>query len=36
MNLQSIEKLNELLSEFLNPQITEIITAYGNGSNADQ
>jgi hypothetical protein len=36
MNLQSIEKLNELLSEFLNPQITEIITAYGNGENADQ
>jgi hypothetical protein len=34
MNIQSIEKLNELLSEFLNPQITEIITAYGNGSNS--
>jgi len=36
MNLQSIEKLNDLLSEFLNPQIKEIITAYGNGTNADQ
>jgi hypothetical protein len=35
MNLQEIEKLNELLSSFLSPQITEIIEAYGNGSKKD-
>lgn len=34
MNFQGIEKLQELLSEFLNPQIQEVINSYvGNGSN---
>ena len=36
MNIQSIEKLNQLLSDFLSPQITEIISAYGTGGLADQ
>jgi hypothetical protein len=36
MNIQSIDKLNQLLSEFLSPQITEIISAYGNGDLVDQ
>lgn len=36
MNIQSIEKLNELLAQFLDPQIQEIITAYGNGDKSDQ
>jgi hypothetical protein len=36
MNLQSIEKLNDLLSDFLSPQITEILTAYGSGETSDQ
>jgi hypothetical protein len=36
MNIQSIEKLNQLLSDFLSPQITEIISAYGTGDLADQ
>lgn len=36
MNIQSIEKLNHLLSEFLSPQITEILSAYGSGESADQ
>jgi hypothetical protein len=36
MNLQSIEKLNDLLSEFLSPQITEILDAYGSGASAEQ
>lgn len=32
MNFQGIEKLQELLSEFLNPQIQEVINSYvGNG-----
>lgn len=35
MNIQSIEKLNQLLSEFLSPQISEILTAYSNGENAN-
>lgn len=36
MNQQSIEKLGELLSEFLSPQITEILDAYGRGLNSDK
>lgn len=36
MNLQAVEKLNQLLSDFLSPQITEIISAYGTGDLADQ
>lgn len=35
MNIQSIEKLNELLSDFLSPQIKEIIDAYASGEKAD-
>lgn len=31
MNNQSIEKLSDLLGEFLNPQINEILEAYGSG-----
>lgn len=31
MNLQSMQKLNELLSDFINPQIKEIIEAYASG-----
>lgn len=34
MNIQSIEKLNDLLSEFLSPQITEVIAAYKTDSNS--
>lgn len=30
MNFQSIEKLQELLSEFLSPQLREVIEAYGS------
>jgi len=35
MNQQGIEKLNELLSNFLSPQITEILDAYGSGSKSN-
>lgn len=31
MNLQSMQKLNELLSEFVDPQIKEVIEAYASG-----
>lgn len=34
MNIESIEKLNRLLSEFLSPQITEVIDAYGSGDKS--
>lgn len=34
MNIQSIEKLNSLLSEFLNPQITEVLDAYSSGEKS--
>lgn len=34
MNQQGVEKLNQLLSEFLSPQITEILDAYGNGETS--
>lgn len=36
MNVQSIEKLNQLLSEFLSPQITEILSAYSSGESASK
>lgn len=35
MNQQSVEKLNLLLSEFLSPQITEVLDAYGSGEKSD-
>lgn len=31
MNLQSMQKLNDLLSEFIDPQIKEVIEAYASG-----
>jgi hypothetical protein len=34
MNQQSVEKLNILLSEFLSPQITEVLDAYGSGEKS--
>lgn len=35
MNLQSLQKMNELLREFIGPQIEEIISAYtSNSSNS--
>lgn len=34
MNHQSIEKLSELLGQFLSPQINEILDAYGNGDKS--
>lgn len=33
MNLQSMQKLNELLAEFIDPQLKEVIEAYATGSN---
>lgn len=32
MNLQSMQRLNDLLSEFIDPQIKEVVEAYANGS----
>jgi hypothetical protein len=32
MNLQSMQKLNELLSEFIDPQIREVVEAYASGN----
>jgi len=32
MNLQSMQKLNDLLAEFIDPQITEVIEAYASGN----
>jgi hypothetical protein len=34
MNLESIEKLNRLIGEFLSPQITEVLDAYGSGDSS--
>lgn len=31
MNLQTMQKLNELLSEFIDPQIKEVVEAYASG-----
>jgi len=36
MNIQSIEKLNQLLSDFLSPQINEILLAYGSGESSEK
>jgi len=36
MNFQGIEKLQELLSEFLNPQIQEVIDSYVNKESKNQ
>jgi len=36
MNTQSLEKLNQLLSDFLGPEITEILSAYGSGQSSDK
>lgn len=33
MNNQTIEKLQDLLSEFLGPQVQEVVLAYGEKSN---
>lgn len=33
MNLQSLEKLQELLQDFLGPQLKEVIDAYSNAEN---
>ena len=33
MNLQSLEKLQELLQDFLGPQLKEVIDAYSNTEN---
>lgn len=33
MNLQSLEKLQELLQDFLGPQLKEVIDAYTNADN---
>ena len=32
MNVHSMQKLNELLREFIDPQIQEIVTAYASGA----
>jgi hypothetical protein len=31
MNLQTMQKLNDLLSEFIDPQIKEVVEAYASG-----
>jgi len=31
MNLQSLQKMNELLKEFIGPQIEEVVSAYASG-----
>lgn len=33
MNLQSVEKMQELLIDFLGPQLNEIVVAYADASN---
>lgn len=33
MNLQSLQRMNELLREFIGPQIEEIVSAYTNDSS---
>ena len=33
MNIQSLEKLQELLEDFLGPQLSEVIEAYGQKEN---
>lgn len=34
MNLQSLQKMNELLREFIGPQIEEVVSAYASGEKS--